>query len=122
MEALEAAAQLVNAVIGYDRVNTTETVANGGVVILYGPDETAATLPEWEYVVARTSHFSDDHPGFTASGGGITFSVVVWDDPVCAVPPQRHDAYGTPNTARSSSTNSRTSWPVRPPGPGSATS
>lgn len=95
IEALEAAAQLVNGVIGYDRVNTTETIANGGLVILYGPGETAADLPEWQYVSGQTGHVSDDHPGFTASGGGITFSVVVWDDPVCAVPPERQDAYGT---------------------------
>lgn len=95
--ALEAAAQVVNGVIGYDRTNTTETVANGGVVILYGPNETAAVLPEWEFVAGQTNPVSEDHPGFTATGGGITFSVVVWDDPVCAVPPERQDAYGTPD-------------------------
>lgn len=95
IESLEAGAQVVNAVIGYDQVNTEETIANGGLVILYGPGETAADLPEWEYVEGQTGHVSDDHPGFTASGGGITFAVVVWDDPVCAVPDDRHDAYGT---------------------------
>ena len=95
LTALEAAAQLVNRVIGYDPVNTAETIANGGLVILYDPVETAAALPEWEYVEGRTGHVSEDHPGFTASGGGITFAVVVWDDPVCAVPESRQDAYGT---------------------------
>jgi hypothetical protein len=94
--ALEAAAQLVNGVIGYDRVNTTETIANGGLVVLYGPGETASDLPEWSFVEGQTQQLSDDHPGFTATGGGITFSVVVWDDPVCAVPSERQNAYGTP--------------------------
>ena len=93
--ALEAAAQLVNGVIGYDRVNTLETVGNGGLVILYGPGETASDLPEWAFVEGQTQRLSEDHPGFTASGGGITFSVVVWDDPVCAVPRERQGAYGT---------------------------
>ena len=95
LEALEAAAQVVNGVIGYDPVNTAETIANGGLVILYGPNETAADLPEWTYVEGQTVRVSDDHPGFTASGGGITFAVAVWDDPICAVPQERHDAYGT---------------------------
>ena len=95
LEALEAAAQGVNGVVGYDPVNTAETIANGGLVILYGPNETAADLPEWTYVEGQTVQISDDHPGFTASGGGITFAVVVWDDPICAVPQERHDAYGT---------------------------
>jgi hypothetical protein len=92
---LEAAAQVVNGVIGYDPVNTAQTIANGGVVILYGPHETAADLPEWAYVAGQTTRVSEDHPGFTSVGGGITFSVVVWDDPVCAVPVERQDAYGT---------------------------
>jgi hypothetical protein len=93
--ALEAAGQLVNAVIGYDRVNTLETIDNGGLVILYGPGETASDLPEWEFVEGQTQQLSEDHPGFTATGGGVTFSVVVWDDPVCEVPPERQNAYGT---------------------------
>lgn len=95
LEALEAAAQVVNRVIGYDPVNTAETIASGGLVILYGVGETAADLPEWSYVEGQTERVSEDHPGFTASGGGITFAVVVWDDPVCLVPAEKHDAYGT---------------------------
>lgn len=97
IEALEAAAQIVDRMFGHNPLLIAEIIRSNRAVILTGPDETAADLPEWVYEEGRTDTPNPNHPGFASSGGGLSYSVSPADDVLCAVPTESYGHYGTPD-------------------------
>lgn len=93
--ALEAAAQVIDRVLGHDPQMVDAIVLANHAVILTGEDETAGDLPEWQYEEGRTFAPDPGHPGFASSGGGLGYIVAPADDIVCEVPRARHGSYGT---------------------------
>ena len=97
IEALEAAAQIVDRMFGHDPLLIASLIRENHAVILTGMDESAGDLPEGVYEEGRTYAVDPDHPGFVGSGGGLTYSVSPADDVLCMVPSERHGSYGTAN-------------------------
>lgn len=97
IEALEAAAQIVDRMFRHDPLLVAEIVRSNHAVILTGIDETAGDLPEWVYQEGQTFTPDPDHPGFAGSGGGLSYTVSPADDVLCEVPPEKHGSYGTPD-------------------------
>jgi hypothetical protein len=97
IEALEAAAQVVDRMFGHDPQLVGTIIRGNHAVILTGPGETPQDLPEWEYEVGRTNTPDPSIPGFASSGGGLAYAVAPADDAMCAVPRSEHGRYGTPD-------------------------
>jgi len=97
IEALEAAAQIVDRMFRHDPLLVAEIIRSNHAVILTGIGETAGDLPEWVYQEGKTYAPDADHPGFASSGGGLSYTVSPADDVLCEVPPEKHGSYGTPD-------------------------
>jgi len=97
IEALEAAAQIVDRMLRHDPLLVAEVIRSNHAVILTGMGETAGDLPEWVHEEGRTFKLEQDHPGFTSSGGGLSYTVSPADDVLCQVPAEKHGSYGTPD-------------------------
>jgi hypothetical protein len=97
IEALEAAARIVDRLFSHDPRLVTATIQSHHAVILTGPDEVAGDLPEWEYEQGRTFTPDPDHPGFASSGGGLSYVVAPADDVTCSAPTEVRGSYGTPD-------------------------
>ena len=96
IEALEAAAQIVDQMLRHDPLLVAAIIRANHAVILTGLGETAGDLPEWVYEEGRTFAPDPDHPGLASSGGGLSYTVSPADDVLCQVPPEKHGSYGTP--------------------------
>lgn len=97
IEALEAAARIVDRMFGHDPQLVTATIQTNHAVILTGPGEAAGDLPEWVFEEGRTFAPDPDHPGFASSGGGLSYAVAPADDVTCSAAPEARGSYGTPD-------------------------
>jgi len=97
IEALEAAAQIVDRMLRHDPLLVAEIVRSNHAVILTGVGETAADLPEWVYEEGRTHTPDPNHPGFASSGGGMSYTVSPADDVLCEGSADKRGSYGTPD-------------------------
>ena len=97
IEALEAAAQIVDRMFHHDPLLIAEIIRSNHAVILTGLGENAGDLPEWVNEEGRTYAPDPDHPGYASSGGGLSYTVSPADDALCEVPEEKHGSYGTPD-------------------------